>query len=436
MVLFVMILGNYLGFSLDFPNISRRDIIPVYTTLYFFLVFTFIVHKIAHIGQNFNVKNPLTVPICILLFYSIATILVYPTAYHIIVWFLLILNMGIYYFIIHVIDDEGFHRRLMWCWVVGGNILTILVMISILVHPQIIFYSKLLNGLDFAFIYAPDVEIRGYAIGHPNHTVLLLNLAFSVILGLYIYETNRAKRMYLLLSLGFCLFANFLTMSKAGIGSLWAMVHFFILFSSKLRKHIFRNVVLFNTIVVMIFVAAYFFTDQLSPRILKTDEKGGYETSLGSRLEIWNAGLTALKQRKLVPFGLGVGGFDLYTEFPHAHSLYFSFFFDFGIVGIICIILIVLIFFREFFLKELRGGMLWSQKTYLETMSLAFLGGLVAIAIHGTVDHTYIKDILWVFWGFAIATLSLSRIEKKKAGDMNAGCDQVALTLREGEKKC
>lgn len=429
LIFLVCILGNYVGFSLDsldFPGVTFRNVIPLYTPLYFFLAFTFVIHKIAHLGPDLKVKNPLNIPLYLLLSYSIFTLIFSPTGYHLTVCFILYLNIGIYYFIVHVVNDRVFHRRLMWCWVVGGNILAILVTISILVHPQILYSPTIIEGVNFVLNYAPRVAIRGYAIGHPNQTALLLNMAFSVMLGMFIYETNMIKRLFLLMSLIFCLFAYFLTMSKAGLGALWAMVHFLILFSSRLRKHWLRNVVLFNVSLVILFVMSYIFTNQVAPRILKVSEKGGYATSFENRIEIWKAGLDALEEKDLVPFGLGAGGFDLYTQFPHAHSLYLSFFFDFGIVGIICILLILLILFRELFLKELRGGMLWVQKTYLETMSLAFLGGLIAIGIHGTVDHTYIKDSLWLYLGFAIATLSLSRMERSKVSETDASYHHVA----------
>ncbi|MBN2373244.1 O-antigen ligase family protein [bacterium] len=411
LIFFVFVFGNYIGFAINTEGATVRSLIPFYVLIYFSVVAAFIAHKVARTRDPFKAKNPLDIPIYILLFYSLLTIIFSFTGYYLIMWFLLFLNIGIYYFVVSIADNEGFHRRLMWFFILGGNILSMLVVVSILVHPLILRYFKIFDWLDLVVNYAPHVQIRGYAIGHPNHTSLLLNMASCVMLGMFIYEKDGYRKKFLLISLGFCVFANFLTMSKAGIGSLWAMMHFIILFSSSLRKNMIRNVILFNTLFVLIFIISVIFSKQSSPRILKVSEKGGYATSVGSRMEIWKAGLRAMQKKSMTPFGLGAGGFDLNTQFPHSHSLYLSFFFDFGIVGIICICLIMIILFMEFFVKE-WNGMLFSQRTYFDIMALAFLGGIVCISIHGLVDHSYAKGVLWLFLGFAMSTLYHSQLER------------------------
>ena len=295
-----------------------------------------------------------------------------------------------------------------------------LVVVSIVVHPQITHTHRIFGWLDFVFNYSPDVAIRGYAIGHPNHTSMLLNMSLAVMIGLFICQQRRAAKCLLLASIAFCVFANFLTMSKAGLGAMWVMMLFIIFASPALRKNAIRNTIVLNAALVLLFGLSFLFSSQATPRLLKVSQKGGYSTSVGSRLKIWQAGWDAMQDRSLAPFGLGPGGFDLDTQFPHSHNFYLSFFFDFGIVGLICICLIMLILLMEFFIvRRAKGG--GAHASYIETMLVAFKGGLVVIAVHSIVDHTYIKEAIWVFLGFAVATLLLVRTEWKANDGRQAG---------------
>lgn len=412
LILYIIIFGNYVGLELNTQGLSLRNLIPLYAPIYFSLLAAFISNKVAEKKKVFKSWNPLNIPIVILFFYSLFTVIFSVSNYRLIVWFLLTLNLAIYYFILVVVDEETFHRNLMWCWIFAGNILSILVIISIFFKPKITFDFRIFKWLDFVLNYNPHVQIRGYAIGHPNQTSLLLNLTSCIIFGMFFSTEKILKKRFLIASFLLCIFANLLTMSKAGMGSFWAMVHFLILFYGVLRKHLIRNIIIFNLVVICLFILSVLFSQQTSPRLLKVSERGGYETSAGSRLTIWNEGFKALKEHNLTLFGLGVGGFDLYTKFPHAHNLYLSFFFDFGLVGILCILLIMLILFNEFILRELNG-ILFYQSGYFDNMSVAFIGGLIAIAIHSLVDHAYFKGVLWLFLGFAISTLHHSRLARQ-----------------------
>ena len=73
----------------------------------------------------------------------------------------------------------------------------------------------------------------------------------------------------------------------------------------------------------------------------------------------------------------------------------------------------MLVLFKEFFLNESRRILL-SQKNYYEIMSLAFLSGIIAVGLHGIMEYSYLHTIIWLFLGFAISTLQLSRLEKIK----------------------
>lgn len=410
----ITVVWNFAGVYVDIADIPShifelRYAIPLYTPLYFFMMATFIVRKCADLEPKLETKNPLTIPILLLFFYITSNIIISPTTYHFINWFFLCLNISVYYFIINIVKNEAFHRRLMWFWVLSGFLVTVLVIIKVLINPdpsiKYRYLYRLTDNINLICIY-PNWYERGHSTGSPAYTSLLLNMTSSIVLGLFIYETNRYVKILLFILLGFYMFANVLTMAKAGIVSMWIMMHFFILCSSALRKKIIRNAVFLNFMIIVFILLSFLFTKE--QRIFNTHGK-----SIGGRFDIWESGFAAMEKKSLILSGLGLGGYEDATIYPHAHNIYLSFFFDFGIIGVVCIVLIMLVLFREFFLNESRRILL-SQKNYYEIMSLAFLSGIIAVGLHGIMEYSYLHTIIWLFLGFAISTLQLSRLEKIK----------------------
>ena len=185
---------------------------------------------------------------------------------------------------------------------------------------------------------------------------------------------------------------------------MWVMMHFFILCSSALRKKIFINAIVLNLMIMAFILISFIFIRE--PRLSGTSAK-----SIEGRFGIWNAGFTAMEKKSQILSGLGLGGYEDATIFPHAHNLYLSFFFDFGIIGFFCIIMIMLVLFKEYVLKRSRMIFL-SQNNYYEIMSLAFFSGLLALGLHGIMEYSYLHTIVWLFLGFVMSTLQLSRLEK------------------------
>lgn len=414
----ISVVGNFVGVSVGMSDISSniwslRYAIPPYAPLYFFMIATFIVRKLADMEPILESKDPLIIPILLLFFYITLNIIITHTTYHFISWFLLCLNISIYYFIINVVKDEVFHKSLMWFWVLSGFIVSVLVIITVLIHPNIpIHQYPLTDSIDF-FVKYPYWQRRGHSLGSPAYTSLILNMTSSIVLGLFIYETNRAIKILLFILLGFYIFANFLTMAKAGLVSMWIMMHFFILCSSTLRKKFLKIAAGLNFMMVVFIFLSSVFTGYASRIFGGSDKFSSYGTSIGSRFDIWKTGFAAMEKKSLILPGLGLGGYDYYTIYPHPHNIYLSFFFDFGIIGAVCIVLIMLVLFKEFILNESKRILL-SQNNYYEIMSLAFLSGMIAVGLHGIMEYSYGHTILWLFLGFAISTLHLSRLEKNK----------------------
>lgn len=198
--------------------------------------------------------------------------------------------------------------------------------------------------------------------------------------------------------------ASILTLVKGGLVGLVVMLHFFIFSFTRLRKHFFRNLIVLYSLLLILFAFQVTVSGELrygTPRYLY---QKGYAEASGSRAKlIWIPGLKEVIRGGGI--GLGVGTYTYATLAPHAHSIYLSMLFDFGVAGVIVLMIIFWIVLKNY-LRMRRF-----QETYLQTMFIAFSGGLVSIGVHGLVDFEYNSPVLWLFLGLYTATFLLAQRE-------------------------
>ena len=236
----------------------------------------------------------------------------------------------------------------------------------------------------------------------------MLTLVSSSAVGLFLVANRVIPKCLSLLLLTLIVFANCMTFSKAGVGAFLIMGLFLIFFSSTLRKRLFLNTGLLVAGIIALWLVATVFADQFGDPVhaeISLETTSMESVSITTRLEFWKDGFTTLAQKSMFLPGLAAGGYEYYCGRAWAHNILFSLYFDFGVVGVTFACLVVFTIVK---LLAKTGKTIFIQETYLQKMSLCFCGGIVAIAVHGMVDHFYNNSILWIFLALALPTFILT----------------------------
>jgi len=420
LVLMVPLIANYIGFYFVPTRIGAETTktVPLFSVFLLLAVLGLIFKKLARLHESVPLISSWTVPMFLLVVYAGLSLL-WWAPYHdfgVVTLYFIIINFILYYYVVKVVNIERIHKQLMVCWVVAGVIESILVILSYYGIPEKMFYTyKISDWVIYVYNNYTHVLYRGNALGHPNVASTILNMTICVNIGLLLTMRTRWKSILLWGALILSLFGNFLTLSKAGLGSLVAMICFLLVVISKLRKRWFINTAACLSGVAVIFLVGYiYFTNTVNRdkpfRLFTLSTPTSNEiTSLKHRVIMWKAGWAEMKVRHLTLLGLGPGGFEMTTHYPHSHNLYFSFFFDLGLPGVI-FELILFITLAGYIGRHFRRHFT-RQETYLEIMSFCFMGGLLALAVHSTVDQYYYKPVIWLFFALAVSTFSLTKIE-------------------------
>ncbi|MBI5740235.1 MAG: O-antigen ligase family protein [Nitrospirae bacterium] len=421
LIVAVMTLFNYVGFYFDAANIGIKTnkTIPVFSIILVLGAVALGIKKAAGLHRGIPWKGPLTTLNGLLILYAAVSLALWSPGfnYGLVSFVLMLINFALFYFIIYVIDSERLHKRLMVCWVVSGVITAVLVMLSILDIPGEFFYSKKLSDwVTFIFNNSTKVKIRGHALGHPNASSTILNMVTWAALGLLILEQVKWKKLLLWTALFLLVLANFLTMSKAGIGSFLIVLLLLLAVYEKTRRRFMRHAALSLVLVVIIFgLSLVYAGEKRTPRLMHVSYRGDV-VSVQDRVDMWKEGWAQMKRRHLSLVGLGPGGFDYTTKRPHPHNLFLSLVFDYGLFGFVYATVLFSVFGRKIW-NVMRNN-LHGQTTYAQVMGIAMCGGLVALGIHSTVDQYYFKSIIWLFFALAI---SLFNIQKEGAADKATG---------------
>lgn len=411
MVLWVLIISNTLGLSNAEEQVYRNKIIPVYLPIVFMSLAFLILKKTFYPTRDSYRCASLNTPIVILLSYSLLSILWSPCLeYSLILFAILGTNILLFYTIFFSIENKEQHYKLMLTWFLGGIICTVLTIVSIIIHPQIEMATDTSHMLELVFRYNPKVQTRGYALTHPGNTGMSINMGIAITIGLLLSCKTKLARVILGGAAILMVFANCLTFSKAALGSLLMLGIYFLIFSHRLRKRFFILLPSYIILFIGMRYAAVIFADIFGePFHAQIMESSGQVMSAGQRLSIWGEGFKYLAQKGAHVWGLGLGGYDYLSTWPHAHNVYFSLYFDFGVIGFIFMLLI----FKELSIKfyKIGKGLLY-QTTYLQTMSMAFSAGLFAVCIQSLVDNMYYKPVLWLFLPFVLVTYGLTIQER------------------------
>ncbi len=336
----------------------------------------------------------------------------------------LFLNVSIFIYCMHTLKSELVFRKIMWFWILFALLVAIFGIIrSYVAFGPFVCDFKIINNVFLRGIIggSSDAIRRISSINNPNSLALFLNLSIAVTLGIRAVEKNRYKICILSLISIFFIFTMLLTGSKAGLLSFFSLGTYLLIVYNPFRRKLFRHaIIFFSLLIILIVVISVFLTADGENRItgaLSNGVEGASEkaSSFSSRFIIWHDGWSALVN-KSVGVGLGSGGFTHHcSPHPHAHNIYLSILFDFGPIGLFLLMLFFYVLLQNV-IPSLRR-----QNTTLEVLIVFLSSGLIAIAVHGIVDHMYSRTILWVYTGM-VASASLVAKEINKAfltmGDM------------------
>lgn len=418
-------------------DISRvvPGIIPYYDQLPLFFPFAICAYLGVLLAKwsrlEGRTENPLRAQILVLLGFSMLTLFYASDLYHsAFQWLLLLANVMAFLVIIAALSDQAIHRKVMWAWVMWG-------VVQGFAAFGLYFFERaelkdtfpvigdLLLRMDIACgvrTYTGALR-RGSAFFGHNGTALVMNLTLPVAFGLFMTESKKSLKLLLAPCMLIITGTNLLTMSRASLGAMLIMGAFLFFTLRKTRKHFFMLITAFTLGSLTLYyiesktLDSLFMRESVTPRIFKMMSESNNKgiVTAKERIKNWKKGLAYSSQT--FPLGLGVGNFKnriRESTFPHAHSIYFSFFFDFGIVGVAILISIFAVVAKIFLTAIMH------QSSYLQIMLVALAGGFVSAGIHGLVDFEYNLTLLWVYLGMTVATWTLVKKE-------------IALTGKDGE---
>ena len=385
---------------------KMADIIPVFTIISPVILIGLIFQKLTGL-HNWRVNNLIIRLLFLFLCWAAITLFwAFNFEHNLLQLFILTNNFLIFYLLLNSIDNVNFQKNLMWCWIMFGVLAMVGVFVAALFDFKKIYSIEIGEWLTFKFILfgCPN---RPLSVANPNETSFILNLTTCVAIGMLLTEDSFNKKVLLFMIVILMIFANIITLSKGGLFGMLAMLYFLLFFIQKFRRNLVRNFILMHLLLILFLVFQITTTlESLPPRLVSSTES----SSLKSRIkDFYKPCMKRLMESNLFK-GMGVGTAKDYLTpkaggAPHAHSIYFSTLFDFGIVGFAIASVIFIIFLKDFL------NILKFPQTKLHVMFLCCCGGLVAIFVHGAIDFEYNTPEIWFFFGLTVVTLNLAKHE-------------------------
>ncbi|WP_186441677.1 O-antigen ligase family protein [Desulfamplus magnetovallimortis] len=354
----------------------------------------------------------------LLLFYATLSLLWAPDFKH--NFFQLALlssNMAIFAIAFNTISDQNMHKKVMFFFLFCGMFYSFIAVILYFIEPLVLVKSIRLFE-DFSLnlkIFTSAITKKGFIkraslIANSNESALILNLYISIATGLLFTAKKRLTQLLLAILIAALVSLSLLTMSRGGEVGLIAMGIFIFGAIIRIRKYFVVLSILFLFVLISIYQLEFFVLNRIlfsrdKPTRLATTVKSKEVQGVGIRLEFWKAGFKSMKKSPLSGAGVGVGSFKYYTLVNHAHNIYLSLIFDFGIAGVL-----FLFFIARFVLYEF-STVFKNQSSYFQIMSVAFLAGLVSIGVHGLVDFEYNTPFIWLYSGLAVSTINFAKQE-------------------------
>lgn len=405
-------------------GMSFIDSVPIYWPLILFTWLGFVMNTWTG-NLPGSGMNPLRIPLLILIIYAGSTVFWSASQSHSFFQFItLLFNVLLFSLIVSLIRDTVILKKVLWLWTFSIGFQAIFAILSFFFDSELLskeILSNFIVGFNFFGSFLQPSGWPQVASGLQDHheTSLLMNMTAPVALGLLLTCTSRSKKYLLFFLLFLMVFITLRTESRSGFGALLIVGAALFLLLRKLRKKLIRLLIFFGISIIVIYTAQQIavsliiqknFTPRLFSLGLKVIETGdaidpGLENKEHSRKKLWANSFR--KYSEVFIQGLGVGNLKKEMAAPHAHSIYFSFWFDFGLVGIFFLLWLAL-FLIKYLIPSLR-----EQKTQIQIIASSMTGGILAICIQGLVDFEYNTTTIWLYLAMTTAAVNLAEIERQ-----------------------
>ncbi len=371
-------------------------------------------------------RNPLRFPLLLLSGYAAATVFWAESQPHSLFQLLILLaNVLLFNLTVALINDEARFRRALWLWTLSVGFQGAFALASFFFDSDLITQKippDLVLGFHFFGSFLQPSGWPQVASGLQDHheTSLLMNMTFPAALGLLLTSTSRFRQTLLGGLLFLLLFVTLRTESRAGFGALLLMGAVMLLLLKPLRGRLLRLLPLFALLIITTYTAQQVvvsliigkkFTPRLFSLGIKAVESGDaidpeIENKKHSRKRLW---LNSFRKYSEVPLqGFGVGNLKKEMQAPHAHSIFFSTWFDFGLVG-----LFFMLWLTVYYARNLLPPLI-AQRSRQQLVVSAMSGGLLVICLQGLVDFEYNTPSIWVYFALMTAALNLVAAEQKQ----------------------
>jgi len=428
LVLFIPLFGDDLMFYIK-QTATNKALIPIFTAFLLVLYFVFITRKWVGVDRRSGTKNPLAVYLTLLIAYAAFVLWTKenPNSKWVFIWLLCNIGLLLFGYVMCMTERSTFDRTIDF-FILSGCISAFLVFLSIILHPELRLDERIYSKIHLISSWIPGMSVRrGYSFELSNLASRILNLSACLIMGRLLCA-SKSKWGYWLLLLLFLVCANFLTLSKGGIGAMMVMFWFIFLFSSRLNGYFIRLSVVSFAGMVLLFILSVLFISIFGDIFRATNlDLSRDSVSISSRLSYWAAGFHAMFKEEAFIGGLGLGGFEYFSGLPTwPHNLYLSFYFDLGLMGMLFLAAGFFVVISYVF----KSRLLKRQHTAHQHMALAMCGGVVALAVHGLVDFFYYQSVHWLFGALALAGLQYAWMDTQEARDASKLHPRPFLQLR------
>ena len=224
-----------------------------------------------------------------------------------------------------------------------------------------------------------------------NHFGAFIAYCYSFVLGIFLIDKDKKRRILYLLTLGFSLSPLFFTYSRGAY--LAAFFTFLIYGIIKERR-------LLIVAVIIILAWQVLLPSSVVERIQMTETQGGeLESSAAARLTLWNDAVNMFHAYPV--FGSGFKGFTLAHLREHwsdVHNFYLKTLCEQGIIGITLLAIVFLCALRSGW-KLYRSG----NSSFQKGLGLGFIGCTMAHMVTNIFGDRFsyaeIGTYFWIFWG-------------------------------------
>lgn len=240
-------------------------------------------------------------------------------------------------------------------------------------------------------ISRPNSIVRGV-----NIAARYLEVVIPVIVSVLFFKSLDSKRFWLIVVVLLTLFCGLFVTYTRGAWLATGLATAFILVVNRAYKPL---------LICAIVAAVIFLQDNNSLSRLTSSLQMDHPANMG-RIYVWTSSLEMI--RDYFWTGIGLGNFqsiyvqyymlpDAYEELIHAHNVFLVFATEGGILSVITFIIFILS--SSIFIS--RGIKSMPDSNYRK-LALGMSMAAAALLVHGMVDHSFRKPLLWVIFMFEI----------------------------------